>query len=92
MTLNDYEQSEDNLRFWYLSNGNCLRATKSDPYGFWKLSLQQGQMDSAYAGDYSMWTELLEAITKYLNERNLTILPEPFVPPKLERKPVKEVK
>lgn len=84
-----FDQTEP-YREFPLMNGNTLKATMKDPFGFWQLSLKQGAMPSKFQGMYTSLEEAKKAIAIYLAERNLEIgepPPRPEIKFKKVRKP-----
>lgn len=53
-----------------LENGNKLRLTRTDPYGFIYLSLEHGQMpDSLKDAAFTDWSAAETAAKKYVSQR-----------------------
>jgi hypothetical protein len=48
---------------------NTIYATQEDPYGFWHLSLDKGQLPERYRGSYTTWGDCERAAQIYLRER-----------------------
>ena len=55
-----------------LGNNNKLYVRKTDPYGFFKFSLEHGQLPNWIKGDYTSISETEKAIAKYIRERELS--------------------
>lgn len=72
--FNDFEVIPDKTRVIELENGNKLRLTRTDPYGFIQLSLERGQMPD-YLKDQSFteWQYALKAAEKYISERTVVV-------------------
>ncbi len=49
--------------------GNILRAKRTDPFGFFKFSLDKGQLPKEYQGFYTDPFEVEKAATAYFQER-----------------------
>lgn len=62
-----------NLRIIELDNGNKLRLTRKDPFGFIYLSLEKGGLPEAYKGAFTDWGQARLAAEKYQRERNETV-------------------
>lgn len=67
--MNDFELNPPKVRFYDLENGNKLRMTNTDPYGFISFSLEHGQLPVAYTGSYTDWPTAEIAAKKYILER-----------------------
>jgi hypothetical protein len=64
-------ERKDNLRAYELPNGNLLRAIRTDPYGFWHLSLLKGNLPVEYSNQQFTTIEDTErAIIRYMATRN----------------------
>ena len=58
-------------RSFALSNGNTLYAERTDPYGFWKLHLDKGQLPERYLGLYTTWDAVIQDVERYETDRKL---------------------
>lgn len=58
-------------RSFDLSNGNKLYAERTDPYGFWRLHLDKGQLPERYLGYYTTWDAVVEDVQRYETDRKL---------------------
>jgi len=65
-TQSDKDLSND--RTLKLDN-NTVHIRKSDPYGFWSISMERGQIPHKLKGHYTSFTEAEKAIMHYLNEK-----------------------
>ena len=52
-----------------LENGNELIAKQSDPYGFWRLHLKQGQLPGWLDQDFNEYGQVLKAVDRYMRQR-----------------------
>lgn len=69
-----------------LTNGDQLRARRTDPYGFWFLSLKSGgEIPAEYAGAYTSKDEIQRVVPKYLDSRRLEVGPN--TRPEIQYKP-----
>jgi len=46
-------------------DGNKLIAIQSDPYGFWQLHLEHGQLPERFQGQYSYWDAVVKDVERY---------------------------
>lgn len=69
--LGDKDMSR--TRVFDLENGNKLYAKQSDPYGFWRLNLDKGQLPSWLDQDFSAWDQVLNAVKRYGTQRQQAI-------------------
>lgn len=74
-TLHDQLGDKDlaRTRFFDLENGNKLIAKQTDPYGFWRLNLDKGQLPAWLDQDFNEWSQVLRAVEKYGHQRKLAI-------------------
>lgn len=73
----DVEKSDTELskrRVYTMNGGNSLIATCVDPYGFWYLSLEKGNLGDKYRGAYTSIDEVEKAIKAYTNEKEKFIV------------------
>jgi hypothetical protein len=72
--MNDFEISPSKVRFYDLENGNKLRLTNTDPYGFITFSLEHGQLPVHLAGAcWTDWRTAEIAANKYIGERQSVV-------------------
>lgn len=69
--LGDKDMSK--TRVFELENGNKLIAKQTDPYGFWRLSLEKGQVPQWLDQSFNEWGQVLKAVERYGRERQLAI-------------------
>lgn len=67
------DKDKSRIRQFQLENGNILYAKQSDPYGFWRLSLDKGQLPPWLDQDFNEWGQVLTAVKKYGTQRELAI-------------------
>lgn len=60
-------------RYFELENGNKLIAKQTDPYGFWRLNLDKGQLPQWLDQDFNEWSQVLKAVEIYGHQRKLAI-------------------
>lgn len=74
-TLQDQVGDKDlaKTRVFELENGNKLYAKQTDPYGFWRLNLDKGQLPTWLDQDFNEWSQVLKAVARYGNERKQVI-------------------
>lgn len=60
---------------------NVIYLTSEDPYGFWKISLERGQLPEKYKGGYTSFSMALRDAETWFKEKKL----EPILPTKEER-------
>jgi hypothetical protein len=61
-------------RVFQLENGNKLYAKQTDPYGFWYLNLDKGQLPPWLADQaFNEWSQVLKAVERYGNDRKVVI-------------------
>lgn len=61
------------VRVFDLENGNKLYAKQTDPYGFWRLNLDKGQLPSWLDQDFNAWDQVLNAVKRYGTQRQQAI-------------------
>lgn len=69
----NYTAAEERIRVFELENGNKLYAKQSDPYGFWRLNLDKGQLPQWLDQDFNEWGQVLMAVEKYAFQRKQVI-------------------
>jgi hypothetical protein len=71
-TLHDQLGDKDlsKTRTFELENGNKLIAVQSDPYGFWRLHLAQGQLPGWLDQDFNEWGQVEKAVERYKIQRD----------------------
>lgn len=60
---------------------NTVHIRCEDPYGFWKISLEKGQLPEKFKGEYTTLTQAIRAAETWCSEKKL----EPILPTKEER-------
>jgi hypothetical protein len=66
--LGDKDMSK--TRTFTLENGNKLNAKQTDPYGFWRLHLEHGQLPGWLDQDFNEWGQVIKAVERYQHQRN----------------------
>lgn len=61
------------VRVFDLENGNKLYAKQTDPYGFWRLNLDKGQLPAWLDQDFNAWDQVLNAVKRYGTQRQQAI-------------------
>lgn len=61
-------------RYFSLENGNKLIAKQTDPYGFWRLNLDKGQLPPWLDQDFNEWGQVLKAVEIYGHQRKQAIV------------------
>jgi hypothetical protein len=71
MTVQDQlgDKDKSRTRAFTLENGNILNAKQTDPYGFWRLHLEHGQLPQWLDQDFNEWGQVLKAVERYKNQR-----------------------
>ena len=74
-TLQDKLGDKDagKTRTFVLENGNKLLAKQSDPYGFWRLHLEKGQLPQWLDQDFNEWGQVIKAVERYCIQRKEAI-------------------
>jgi len=74
-TLQDQLGDKDlsKTRVFDLENGNKLIAKQTDPYGFWRLHLEKGELPKWLDQDFNEWGQVLKAVDRYGRERQIAI-------------------
>lgn len=74
-TLQDQlgDKDKDRTRVFLLENGNKLIARQTDPYGFWRLNLEKGQLPQWLDQDFNEWGQVLRAVDRYGHLRQQAI-------------------
>lgn len=52
-----------------LEGGNAVNITSRDPYGFWYISWERGQLPETLRGAYTSFTEAERAVLVYLSQK-----------------------
>jgi hypothetical protein len=67
---NYLEHDKDLLlkRSYTLKNGNKVNISKTDPYGFWEVHMEKGQLPDKLKGQYTTPMEAEKAVTSYFND------------------------
>lgn len=75
-TLQDQlgDKDKDRTRVFILENGTKLLAKQTDPYGFWRLHLEKGQLPSWLDQDFNEWGQVLKHVERYQTYRNQAIV------------------
>lgn len=73
--LHDHVGDKDlgRIRYFDLENGNKLIAKQTDPYGFWRLNLDKGQLPQWLDQDFNEWSQVLKAVEIYGHQRKQAI-------------------
>lgn len=53
-------------RILELENGNKIKVQATDPYGFWNVSYESGNMPKQLKGEYTSYDEAKKAVQTYL--------------------------
>lgn len=69
--MQNFSTTSDRVRTFELSNGNKLYAKQTDPYGFWYLNLDKGQLPEKFLGAYSTFDAVVKDVERYEILRNL---------------------
>lgn len=72
--MQDMVETNTKKRLFELENGNKLWAVQSDPYGFWALHLDKGQLPEKFQGQYSTWDAVKKDVERYQTLRNLAVV------------------
>jgi hypothetical protein len=74
-TLQDQlgDKDKSKIRTFELENGNKLYAKQTDPYGFWRLNLDKGQLPDWLDQDFNEWGQVLKAVARYSTQREQAI-------------------
>jgi len=67
------DKDKDRTRTFVLENGNKLLAKQTDPYGFWRLHLERGQLPAWLDQDFNEWGQVLKAVERYGLQRQQAI-------------------
>lgn len=70
----DYKKDLSSERSVSLDNGNKLFIRKYDPYGFWRISYEHGQLPQKLLGQYTIFELALEDAKKYVAEKGLGVV------------------
>lgn len=63
--MQNFSNTSDRTRVFELSNGNKLYAKQTDPYGFWYLNLDKGQLPEKFQGAYSTYDAVQKDVERY---------------------------
>lgn len=67
----DVLDHQDSLRTIQLDNGSTVNIKRTDPYGFWSIHYEKGQVPQNLSGSYTSDTAAIEALKSYLSTKNL---------------------
>jgi len=74
----DYDKEHSGkIRRIKMDNGNIVYIECEDPYGFWKISLEKGQLPERLKGSYTLFDQALRDVNLWLRDK-----PEPYIPSK----------
>jgi hypothetical protein len=68
-TFSTIVDMESNKRTWTLPSGNKLNFERRDPYGFWSIHYDKGQVPAALKGNYTTYEQAKAAADRYLTEQ-----------------------
>lgn len=68
-----FDNAPERVRTFELENGNVLYAKQTDPYGFWHLNLDKGQLPEAFRGAYSTIDHVYKDVEKYQTLRKQSV-------------------
>jgi len=68
----DHDQARDlpNVRYIELANGNKLNLKRADPFGFWYVSFEKGQVPAVLKSAFTTVEEAMKQIEIYLKAKN----------------------
>jgi hypothetical protein len=71
----DHVQENNMGRIRTIKTETCIITFKrTDPYGFWYISLDKGQLPENLRGAYSTFDKAFKDIDRYIAEKRLTIV------------------
>ena len=65
----EFQTMDERTRFVELSNGNKLYAKQSDPFGFWTVNFDKGQVPDSLNQTFTTFRHASKAIEAYLKQR-----------------------
>lgn len=74
MNMQDMAETNSKKRLFELENGNKLWAVQSDPFGFWALHLDKGQLPERFQGQYSNWDAVIKDVERYQTLRKMAVV------------------
>lgn len=69
--MQDMVETNSRKRVFALENGNKLWAVQSDPYGFWALHLDKGQLPDQFKGQYTNFDAVVKDVERYTHLRDM---------------------
>lgn len=69
--MQDMVETNSKKRMFELDNGNKLWAVQSDPYGFWQLHLDKGQLPERFQGHYTTFDAVTKDVERYCTLRQM---------------------
>lgn len=71
--MQDFEVQDhlDSLRTINLTNGNKINLKRNDPYGFWSVHYERGQVPAQLQGLYTESEIALQAVKAYIEQNGL---------------------
>ena len=72
--MEDFEvlDHQDSMRTVELKTGNKLNLKRSDPYGFWTIHYEKGQVPVELQGQFTSDDEAMKAVNVYLSKKQPT--------------------
>lgn len=84
--FDNFDVSPSKTRYYDLENGNKLRLTNTDPYGFIAFSLEHGQLPPHLVGAvFTDWYTAEIAAKQYISQRQSVVAEQKI------KEPVKKV-
>lgn len=70
--MQDFNENKDLLRVRSinLAGGNKINVKREDPFGFWTISWERGQLPDYLKGQYTSFEEARKAVEAYLAQKN----------------------
>jgi hypothetical protein len=78
------DQTRDipNVRIVELENKNKVYFKRKDPYGYWYMNMEKGQLPEHLRGAYTTYTKALSELNLYLQDSNRQVVAEVTKAPK----------
>jgi hypothetical protein len=69
--ISDFQESKDldSKRSLTLENGNKIYIERKDPYGFWDIHYDKGQIPDSLKGKFTSYDRAEHAVKVYLSEK-----------------------
>jgi len=72
--IDEYDKHNNGKSHKITVSNNIIHIRSEDPYGFWHLSLDKGQLPEKYKGAYTHLSQAIRAAQTWTQEKKLAIV------------------